>query len=164
MGVCLVAVPDAHWICVGIRLVSENCAGVVYVDKEDLMYIPKLLHLMAIVPIAALLTASFFVLFTIRKIEEKGLRGFGYVVAGFLWLAALIVFAGAAFGLGKNFPGMNKCAKMRSETRMGGMPYMGQQVNLIPTAMPVTGQVTKEVKISGCSKCQSNKGVVTKTK
>ena len=37
----------------------------------------RLAHLIVIVPIAVLLTASFFVLFTLRKTEEKWLKGFG---------------------------------------------------------------------------------------
>ena len=61
------------------------------------MCILKLSQLMAAVPIAVLLTVSFFVLVTLRKIEEKGLKAFGYVVVAFLWLAALIVFSGAIY-------------------------------------------------------------------
>ena len=63
------------------------------------MYMLRLSYLIAIVPIAALLTVSFFVLFTLSKIEEKALKVFGYVVVGFLWLSALVVFSGAVFSL-----------------------------------------------------------------
>jgi len=125
------------------------------------MYMSKLPQVMAVVPIAVLLTTSFFVLVTIRKIEEKGLRAFGYVVAGFLWLAALIVFASAAFGLGKGAYGPGKCAKNKMEARQPGVPMQMKHPAYAPgTITPVKYPVSQEVKSSSCSKC--NKGVVTK--
>jgi uncharacterized membrane protein len=53
----------------------------------------RLLGLMAIIPATLLLTASFFVLFTLRKIEAQGLKIFGYVITALLWIAALLVFS-----------------------------------------------------------------------
>ena len=47
-------------------------------------YMLSSVSLMAIIPIALLLTLSFFVLLSIRKAETKGLRVFGYVVTGIL--------------------------------------------------------------------------------
>lgn len=98
-------------------------------------------HLAAIIPIALLLTLSFFVLSAIRKIEEKGLKVFGYVVAVFLWLATLFVFSGAIFNLGRSYGA--KCMMMQHKMKMGGMPQMEQKANMAGMAMP---------------KCGSNKG------
>ena len=122
----------------------------------------RLLCLMAVVPIAALLTASFFVLFTIRKVEEKGLKAFGYAVAGFLWLAALIVFSGAVFCLGKSSFGMTKCNMMQSGMKMGSMAQMRQQENPSGMAMPEKGPLAKNEKCSGMPKSGANKGMVFK--
>ncbi len=123
----------------------------------------KLPQLMAVVPISALLTVSFFVLVVIRKIEEKGLRAFGYVVAGFLWLAALVVFGSAAFGLGKDGLGAKKYGSPRSKMQMGTMPpqkiYPDGAAVIHPSA---STPGIKAVKSSGCSSCPGNKGVVTK--
>lgn len=44
------------------------------------------------------LTASFFVLFAVQKIEAQWLKIFGYVLAVLLWLAAALTFAGGATG------------------------------------------------------------------
>jgi hypothetical protein len=53
----------------------------------------RLLGLFAIIPTTLLMTVSFFVLFAIRKIEEQGLKTFGYVIIGLLWFAAFLVFS-----------------------------------------------------------------------
>lgn len=94
----------------------------------------RLSYLMAIVPIAVLLTASFFVLFTLRKIEEKGLKGFGYVVVGFLWLAALVVFSGAVYKMAKGSFVMK--GMMQQKMKMGHMPQMMQKDNPSGMVMP----------------------------
>ncbi len=120
----------------------------------------KLSHLMAIVPIAVLLTVSFFVLFTLRKIEEKGLKGFGYVVAGFLWLAALVVFSGAVYKLAQGsavMPGM-----MQQKMKMDCMLQMTQKDNLPSMLMPEKGPLVKDKKCPGMPKSGANKGVVFK--
>ena len=57
----------------------------------------RLIGLFAIIPTALLLTVSFFVLFTIRKIELQSLKAFGYVVAALLWVAALLVFSAGVY-------------------------------------------------------------------
>ena len=64
--------------------------------------------LMAIVPISLFLTASFFVLFALRKVAEKWLKVLGYLAVSSLLLAALIVFSGAVFNLSNGLGGM-KC-------------------------------------------------------
>jgi hypothetical protein len=123
----------------------------------------KLPQLMAVVPISVLLTVSFFVLVVIRKIEEKGLRAFGYVVAGLLWLAALVVFGAAAFGLGKDGLGAKKYRSPRSQMQMGAMPPQMMHPDGAAVINPSAGTPQiKAVKRSGCSSCSGNKGVVTK--
>ena len=89
----------------------------------------KLSHLMAIVPISVLLTVSFFVLFTLRKVEEKGLKIFGYVVASFLWLAVLVVFSSTVFGLGKSSMRMMGKSGMMPGMKMDCMSQMKHQNN-----------------------------------
>jgi len=46
----------------------------------------------AILNTAILLAGCYFVLFVNRKVNEKVLKNFGYGVAGFLCLAALVMF------------------------------------------------------------------------
>lgn len=50
----------------------------------------KLLGLFSVIPATIFLTLSFFVLFTLRKIEIKGLQAFGYVIVALLWLSAAL--------------------------------------------------------------------------
>ncbi len=119
-------------------------------------------YLIAIVPIATLLTVSFFVLFTLGKTEQKALKAFGYVVVGFLWLAALVVFSGAVFGLGRSSFGMMKCGMMQSGMKMGGMSQMMQKDNLLGKMMPEKGPMVKNEKRSAMPKSGANKGIVTK--
>ena len=90
----------------------------------------RLIGLFAIIPTALLLTVSFFVLFTIRKIEAYGLRVFGYVVAAILWIAALLVFSAGVYTVytGRNAmpcPMMEMMRQKMHEPKMGGqMPEM----------------------------------------
>ncbi len=53
----------------------------------------RFMGLFAIIPITMLLTVSFFVLFTIRKLNSKGLKVFGYVIAALLWTCAVLFFS-----------------------------------------------------------------------
>jgi len=104
--------------------------------------------LMAVVPFSLLLTVSFFVCLAARKVEEKALKAFGYVVAGLLCFAALVVFLGTPYGMGKG--PMKMRYMMRQKMKMDGMPQMMQKEN-----MP------REQK-QPVSKCGSNKGVIFK--
>ena len=119
---------------------------------------PKMPQFMAVMPIAVLLTTSFFVLVVNRKIEEKGVKVFGYCVAGFLWLAAIIVLAGAAFGFGKAV-----CAGKKYSHSQRPAPIM-QQGNLPAAEFPKPALAVKETRSSSCSSCAGNKGAVTKTR
>ena len=104
--------------------------------------------LMAVVPFALLLTVSFFVCLAARKVEAKALKAFGYVVAGLLCFAALVVFLGTPYGMGKG--PMKMKYMMRQKMKMDGMPQMMQKEN-----MPM-------VKKGPMSKCGGNKGVIFK--
>ena len=124
------------------------------------MCILRLSYLMAIVPIAALLTVSFFVLFALRKIEEKGLKAFGYVVVGFLWLAALVVFSGADYKMAQG-PIVMK-GMLQQKMKMDYMSQMMQKDNLSGMAMPEKDPLAKDQKRPGMPKCGANKGIVSK--
>lgn len=63
------------------------------------MYMFKLAGLFAIIPTAVLLAISFFVLLTAKRSEAQGLRAFAYVVAAFLWAAALVVLSAGIYTL-----------------------------------------------------------------
>jgi hypothetical protein len=57
------------------------------------MDILRVLGLFAIIPAVLLITVSFFVMFTLTKVEKSVLRIFGMVAIGLLWIAALVVFS-----------------------------------------------------------------------
>lgn len=116
--------------------------------------------LIAIVPASVLLTISFFVLFALRKVEEKALRAFGYVVAGLLCFAALVVFLGAPYNMGRGPVRMKYM--MRQKMNMEGMPQAMQKGNMPGMAMPQKSALPKEEK-RPISKCGGNKGVIFKT-
>ena len=120
----------------------------------------RLSHLMAIVPIAALLTASFFVLFALRKIEEKALKAFGYVVVGFLWLAALVVFSSAVYKIAQGSVGMK--GMMQQKMKMDCMSKMMPKDELSSMKMPDKDALIKDQKHSGMAKSAGNKGIVSK--
>ncbi len=118
-------------------------------------------HLLAIVPISILLTVSFFVLLALRKVEEKALKAFGYVVASLLWLAALVIFAGAVFNMAKGF--VNAKCMMQQRMKAACMSQMTQQNNMPAMAMPGKGDSSKEKRYSGSPQCGGNKGFISKT-
>ena len=124
------------------------------------MCMSKLMPLLAIVPIALLLTLSFVVLLLLRKVEEKGLKAFGYVVVSFLWLASLMVFAGAMYRLGQGPQMMGKC--MMQSKMMGSMMKMPVSGAPMSMAMPQNDTLAKDGKNNMGSKCSGNKGVISK--
>ena len=119
----------------------------------------KFSSLIAIVPISVLLTISFFMLLTLRRVEEKGLKAFGYLVTAFLWLAALIIFLGAVYNMGR-VPGRMKYM-MHQRMKMESMPQMMQQSNMPGMTMPEKGALPKGQK-RPTFKCGGNKGVIFK--
>jgi len=124
------------------------------------MCILRLSYLMAIVPIAVLLTVSFFVLFTLSKIEEKGLKAFGYVAVGFLWLATLVVFSGAVYKMAQG-PIVMK-GMLQQKMKMDYMSQMMQKDNSSGMVMPEKDPLAKDQKRPGMPKCGANKGIVFK--
>jgi hypothetical protein len=57
----------------------------------------------SLVPPVVLLTVSFFVLFTLRKVDSKGLKIFGRVIVLLLWIVASVVCLTGIYTLSKGF-------------------------------------------------------------
>ena len=85
------------------------------------MLIFRLMGLFTIIPATLLLTISFFVLFTLRKIETQGLKAFGYVIAALLWVATALVFS---VGIYTVYSGRHPMMYMMQEMMQGQMPGM----------------------------------------
>jgi len=112
------------------------------------MCMMRISPLTAVVPFALLLTLSFFVLLALRKVEEKALKAFGYVVAGLLCFAALVVFLGVpSYNMGSG--PMKMKYMMRQKMKMDSMPQMMKKDNL------------PEEQKRPISKCGGNKGVIS---
>ena len=91
------------------------------------MGIVRLAGLFAIIPATLLLAVSFFVLFTIRKIETQGLKAFGYVVSALLWFSALLVFSAGIYTISTGrHPMISMTHQMKGEHKHGMM--MGDQM------------------------------------
>jgi hypothetical protein len=58
----------------------------------------------ALIPVAVLLTLSFFVLVILQKIESKNLKLFGVAVAVLLWLSAILVLSSGVYMAGSARP------------------------------------------------------------
>lgn len=120
------------------------------------MSIVRLAGLFAIIPAALLLTVSFFVLFTLRRIEEQGLKAFGYVIVTLLVIAALLIFSVGAYTI---YTGRHPMMSMMQGMMQGGMSGMmggrqmpamkqGQKQMMMKDKMPVMmPSQTDEVKI-----------------
>jgi hypothetical protein len=133
------------------------------------MLLLKLSHFMLIAPAAALLALSFFVLFTITRAQEKGVKIIGYVAVGLLWLAALGAFCDGVYKITQRTTQVGDM--LQNEMRMHYRPQMVPQYNLPSMALPKKTPLPVEKKTSGCSSCsscsscsknQGNKGVVAK--
>jgi hypothetical protein len=81
------------------------------------------LGLFSVIPTALLLALSFFVLFTNRKVENEGLKTFGYVIAVLLWIAAALVFSAGIYILAT---GQHPMAQMMQQM-MQSRPAMMQR-------------------------------------
>ena len=82
----------------------------------------RLIGVFAIVPTTILLTISFFVLFALRKVEQQGLKAFGYVIAVLLWISAALIFGAGLYTI---TTGQHPMMPMMQEMMKGSM--MGQQ-------------------------------------
>jgi len=110
--------------------------------------------IMVVVPVSLLLALSFFVLLSISKAQTKGLKAFGYVVAGMLWLGVLVIFLGGVYKIAKGGY-LAKCM-MHKKMMMQNMPMMQNQK---AANMPAAKENTQKTK--DAAHCQ-NKGVVFK--
>ncbi len=77
------------------------------------MNVLKVLGVLSIVPVTMLITASFFVMFTLSKVEKNSLRIFGMVAVALLLIAAFIVFSTGIFIVAQEaeYPGYHSMAK-----------------------------------------------------
>jgi len=97
----------------------------------------RLMGLFTIVPTTVLLTISLFVLLALRKVEQAGIKAFGYVVAALLWVSALLVFSSGIYTLSTGrcpMKEMMKCHRMQQ-----GMMQQGQ----MPPMPMMQGQAKK---------------------
>jgi len=74
----------------------------------------RLMGLYAVIPATVLLTVSFFVLVSIRKLEGQALRAFGYVVAALLWISVTLMLATGMYTLSTG-----KCLMMNKMKHSG---------------------------------------------
>lgn len=120
------------------------------------MGISGLSLLMVVVPVSVLLAASFLVLFVLRKVEEKGLKVFGYVVVSLLWLSVLILFLGAS-NTAKNTSRMKYIMQQKMRA-----PYRSQMMHKGGMAMPEKKMLPKGKNPSGASERDGNRGFILK--
>jgi hypothetical protein len=80
----------------------------------------RLMGLCAIVPTTLVLTVSFFVLFALREVKSNVLKAFGYVVAAFLWISALLIFSVGIYTLATG-----KCPIQKMMMQKHGMICQG---------------------------------------
>lgn len=79
--------------------------------------------LFSLIPTTLLLTVSFFVLVVLRKLQEQGLKMFGYVIVALLWLGALITFSAGIYATAKGrCPMMFKMHHAKGAGMMDRMP------------------------------------------
>ncbi|MFH1201629.1 MAG: hypothetical protein V1674_01905 [Candidatus Omnitrophota bacterium] len=89
------------------------------------MLVMRLSGLFTIIPATVLLTVSFFVLFTLLKIEPRGLKKFGYVVCVLLWIcAALLLCVGLYILITGQHPMMRAMQQMMKMQGVGSSPMM----------------------------------------
>lgn len=79
----------------------------------------RLMGVYMLIPMTVMLTISFFVLFSVRKADVKGLKTFGMVIAALLWVCALVFLATGFWTLSTGKPPM-VCQMM-----MGGKTHPG---------------------------------------
>jgi hypothetical protein len=98
------------------------------------MDILRLAGLFAIIPSTLLLTVSFLVLVVMRKVEEKGLRAFGFVVVALLWASALLVFSAGIYTLST---GRHPAVCLMQEMMKGKkqMMHQGRMPGMMPGQM-----------------------------
>lgn len=103
------------------------------------MVMTRLIGVLAIIPATILLTISFFALFAIRRTDTHTLKAFGYVIAGLLWLSALLVFS---LGIYTVATGRHPAVCMMRE--MMCMPRQGMMQGAPGEMMPGCVQMMKD--------------------
>ncbi len=63
------------------------------------MQIFRLLGIYTVIPATVFLTLSYFVMLTLRKVENRGFRIFGNLVVFLLWVCALVIFLSGVYAL-----------------------------------------------------------------
>lgn len=111
--------------------------------------------LFILIPTLVLLVISFFVLFTLRKVETQGLKAFGYAITVLLWITAALVFSAGIYNLSLGRYGLMP---------MMGSPYgkMGSYHGLMDD--PHRGIMKKGMSGMMRSKCPAMKEEDTQTK
>jgi len=77
------------------------------------------------IPLALLLTVSFFVLLALSKVGSKSLRGFAIAIVILLWISALLVASCGIYTLTTGTCPMMKCMK---EMKMMQRPMMHEKM------------------------------------
>jgi hypothetical protein len=88
----------------------------------------QLIGVFALIPTTVLLTISFFVLFTLRKVDLEGLKAFGYVVAALLWISAAIIFGAGVYTMATGRHPMIPMMQQMMKGQMGQPPMMQHQM------------------------------------
>jgi len=102
----------------------------------------RIMGLFAVIPVAVLLTISFFVLVTVKKIEGQGLKAFGYTVAALIWAAALLVSSAGIYTLSTGRP---VCPMMKMmNNKMPGMMMKDKMPAMMPGMMQKEGCAAKK--------------------
>ena len=96
--------------------------------------------IMGVVPIALFLTASFFVLFTLRKVTDKWLKVLGYSALVLLLFSALVIFSSMLLDSARGLKMCPMSGKMKSRAMM----RMMDKNNMPEMAMPEKGLPPKE--------------------
>jgi hypothetical protein len=84
--------------------------------------------LIALVPVAVLLTISFFVLLVLRKLDSDGLKAFGYAVVALLWVCAALIFGIGVYTMVSGRHPMMDMMQGGLKGAMGQNPMMQQQM------------------------------------
>ncbi|MFH1397163.1 MAG: hypothetical protein ABIH27_01240 [Candidatus Omnitrophota bacterium] len=96
------------------------------------MNVLRVLGVFSVVPATMLITASFFVMFVLSKVEKSSLRIFGMVAVALLLIGACIVLSTGIFLVAQEaeYPGYHSMAKscLRSYPSMMGGSY-GMMIN-----------------------------------
>jgi hypothetical protein len=124
------------------------------------MFMLKLSHLAALMPVAVLLTISFFVLFAVSKTAERSLRFFGCITAIFLWVAALGILSGAIY---RSTQWSFRSGQVPSRAK----PDYNHPPHMVPPGMtdprtPGPGSTPALKGQAGCTNCAKSKETATK--